>query len=168
MAAISDDEGKTWQASLPMVGLALNQPSIVRKKDGTLVSYMRDEGNPPMRVPVSVSKDEGISWSYAVDTDIPNPSSSLEVIALKNGNWVMVFNDTEDGRHSLAAALSEDEGKTWKWKKHIEHKKDEKGSFSYPSLIQTRDGMLHATYSYRVGENRTIKHAFFNEEWIKE
>jgi len=167
MAAISDDEGKTWQASLPMVGLALNQPSIVRKKDGTLVSYMRDEGNPPMRVPMSISKDDGYTWSYAVDTDIPNPSSSVEVIALKNGNWVMVFNDTEDGRHSLAAALSDDEGKTWKWKKHIEHKKDGKGSFSYPSLIQARDGMLHATYSYRFNGKRTIQHAEFNEEWIK-
>jgi predicted neuraminidase len=167
MVAISDDEGKTWRASLPMVGMGLNQPSIVRKKDGTLVSYMRDEGNPPMRVPMSLSKDNGKTWSYAIDTDIPNPSSSLEVIALKNGNWVMVFNDTEDGRHSLAAALSEDEGKTWKWKKHIELKQEGKGSFSYPSLIQTRDNLLHVTYSYRVGENRTIMHASFNEEWIK-
>lgn len=169
LTAISDDGGKNWRAGLPMVGLGLNQPCIVRKKNGTLVAFMRDEGNLPMRVPMSVSEDDGQSWSYAVDTDIPNPSTSLEVIALQNGNWVMAFNDTEEGRHSLAAALSEDEGKTWKWKKHIELDKKGKGSFSYPSLIQTRDGMLHVTYSYRVGEkNRTIKHSQFNEEWIKE
>ena len=167
LVAISDDHGKNWRASLPMVGLGLNQPSIVQKKDGTLVAYMRDEGVMPMRVLLSTSKDEGESWTYAVATDIPNPSSSLEVIVLENSDWVMVYNDTEDGRHRLAVALSDDEGTTWKWKRYIAKAPKHKKSFSYPSLIQTRDSMLHVTYSYTDGKNKTIRHAVFDVDWIK-
>ncbi|KAA3613343.1 MAG: exo-alpha-sialidase [Calditrichaeota bacterium] len=167
LAAISDDAGQTWRASGPMVGLGLNQPTIVRKKDGNLVAYLRDEGVLPQRVLQSISTDDGETWSYATDTEIPNPASSLEVIVLKNSNWLMIFNDTEDGRHSLAAALSDDEGKTWKWKKHIALTEFGKASFSYPSVIQTKDGMLHVTYSFTDGTNKTIKHVTFDEKWVK-
>ena len=168
LAAISDDGGETWRAAQPMVGPGLNQPSIVRKKDGTLVAYMRDEGPIPSRVFKSISKDDGETWSYAVKTAIPNPSSSLEVVALANGHWVMIFNDVEDGRYSFAAALSDDEGETWKWKRHIALAEKGQKSFSYPSLIQADDGLLHLTYSYGDGHGQTIKYAVFNEEWIKE
>ncbi len=165
MVAYSDDAGKTWQTSKPMVGFGPNQPSILRKNDGTLVAYFRDDGSAPMRVLISTSKDNGESWSWAVDTDIPNPSSSLEVIRLKDGRWVMVFNDTEDTRSRLAVAMSDDEGLTWKWKKHLE---DGKGSFSYPSGIQAANGLIHVTYSYVTAAGKeSIKHVSFPADWIK-
>jgi predicted neuraminidase len=98
------------------------------------------------------------------------------VIALKDGSWLMVYNDTERGRHSLAAALSDDEGATWKWKRHLELDQREKGAgaFHYPSLIQTRDGALHLTYSYFLNHlpegapRKSIKHARFNTAWVKQ
>ena len=168
LVAISDDGGDTWRASSPMVGPGLNQPSIVRQKDGTLVAYMRDEGNTPSRVFVSTSVDEGETWSYARQIDIPNPSSSLEVISLQSGRWLMIFNDAEEGRHSLAAALSDDEGQTWSAMRHVALVEKGTKSFSYPSVIQTKDGLLHLTYSYDDGPHETIKYAVFNEEWILE
>jgi predicted neuraminidase len=166
LVAISDDKGEHWHASKPIVGLGPIQPSIVRKKDGTLVAYMRDSGNAPCRVLTSTSTDEGESWSSAIDTDIPNPGSSLEVIGIQDGRWVMVYNDTEDGRHSLAVALSDDEGKTWNWKRHIGKSDDREKSFAYPSLIQADDGILHLTYSYREQGLATIRHCTFRAEWI--
>jgi len=39
------------------------------------------------------------------------------------------------------------------------------GRFDYPSLIQAKDGTLHATYSFNL---KTIMHAHFNEEWIQQ
>ena len=167
LVAISDDDGQHWRASKPIVGLGPIQPSIVRKKDGTLVAYMRDSGNAPYRALISTSTDNGESWSPAIDTNILNPGSSLEAIVLKDGRWVMVYNDTEDGRHSLAAALSDDEGRTWKWKRHIGRSDNRKKSFAYPSLIQAADGAMHLTYSYKERGQATIRHCIFSPGWLQ-
>jgi predicted neuraminidase len=168
LIAITDDGGATWTTSEPLVSEGGVQPSLVRRRDGTLVAYLRDNGPPPKRALRAESKDDGVTWSPVMDTDIPNPGSSLEVIGLKDGSWLMVFNDTERGRHSLAAWMSDDEGKSWKWKRHLELEQPDKGgSFSYPSVIQTRDGMIHVTYSYSKG-GQAIKHARFNAEWVKQ
>jgi predicted neuraminidase len=144
------------------------QPTVARKKDGTLVAFLRDSGNPPGRALRSESEDDGITWSAAVDSDVPNPGSSLEVVALRDGNWVMVFNDTEQGRHSLAAALSDDEGQTWKWKRHLEAAPAREGAFSYPSILQASDGKIHATYTHNMSERKSIKHVEFSAEWIQQ
>jgi len=167
LVGISDDQGQHWHASKPIVGWGPIQPSIVRRQNGTLVSFMRDSGSAPNLVQISTSIDRGESWSPAVDTDIPNPGSSLEVIALKDGRWVMVYNDTEQGRHSLSAALSNDEGKTWQWKRQIHRSAPGQGSFSYPSLIQAKDETLHLTYSCKVEGRATIRYCKLDADWIE-
>jgi predicted neuraminidase len=167
MVAISDDDGDTWRASLPLVGFGPIQPTIARKKDGTLVAYMRDSGPPPYRVLVSESKDDGESWSAVVDTDIPNPGSSLASTVLKDGRWVLIYNDTEEGRRSLALSMSDDEGKTWKWTRHLESEQD--GSYAYPNIYQASEGRIHASYSYKKeGKGAAIKHVNLNAEWIEQ
>jgi predicted neuraminidase len=167
--AISDDRGYTWTASEPIVGAGGVQPSVVRKKDGTLVAYLRDNGPPPKRALVSESHDDGIAWPTARDSEIPNPGTSLEVIRLRDGNWIMVYNDIERGRFSLAAAISDDEGATWKWKRHLDGRPDRESTdqYHYPSVIQGADGAIHVTYSYYTPAGQTIKHARFDEEWVK-
>ena len=149
------------------------QPSTTWKKDGTLVAYMRDNGPPPKRVLTSQSKDNGETWSVAVDSDIPNPGSSLCTINLESGEWIMAYNDTEEGRHSLAIALSDDEGANWKWKRHIDRTEFNQGRFDYPNLIQAKDGSIDISYTYWNYQNPnsrggSIKHAKFNKDWIKE
>ena len=167
LMGLSDDRGETWQASEPIIGGGGVQPSVVRRKNGELVAYLRDNGPPPKRILMSSSKDEGKSWTFSQDIELPNPGSSVEAIALKDGRWILVYNDTEKGRNSLAVSMSDDEGRTWKWTRHIE--KAETGSYHYPSVIQTRDGAIHVTYSrYTSGkpEMQTIAHARFNAEWV--
>ena len=117
---------------------------------------------------ISTSKDDGQTWSPAVDTDIPNPGSSLETIVLADGRWLMAYNDTEKGRHSFALSLSNDQGKTWKYKRHLELTDRHMGSFSYPSMIQTADGLIHVTYSYNLKsqEGKSIKHVTLNTNWV--
>jgi predicted neuraminidase len=167
--AISDDGGYTWNASEPIVGYGCIQPSVVRKNDGTLVAYLRDNGPPPKRAHISFSKDDGVTWTPARDTDIPNPGASLEVIRLRSGNWILVYNDLERGRYSLVAALSDDEGATWKWKRHLEGgtANPSTSQYHYPSVIQAKDLSIHVTYSYFVPQGKAIKHVRFNEDWVK-
>ena len=174
--ALSDDNGKTWKGSEPLVGAGSIQPSIVRKKDGTLVAYMRDNGPPPKRIHRSESKDDGVTWSALTDTELPNPGAGVEAIVLRDGTWALIYNDTEKGRHSLVVALSDDEGQTWKWKRNLEldNRGEGAGSFHYPSIIQAKDGTLHASYSYFLNHippgsaRKSIKHAHFNLEWVKQ
>jgi predicted neuraminidase len=176
LVAITDDGGATWTTSEPLVSAGGVQPSLVRRRDGTLVAYMRDNGPPPNLVLTSTSQDNGITWSPVKDTELPNPGSSLEVVALRNGVWAMVHNDLEQGRHSLAVALSDDEGSTWRWKRHIEldRRGQGPGSFHYPSVLQTQDGTIHVTYSYFLNflpegaPRKAIKHAAFNVDWVKQ
>lgn len=166
MSAISDDDGETWRASKPIVGLAGIQPTFVQKKNGDIAAYMRETGTPPSRVQLSVSKDLGESWSVMQETEIPNPSSSLEVIALNDGvHWAMIYNDSDNTRGTMAIALSDDEGETWEWERHI----GTTHSYAYPSMIQTQDGMIHITYTFKdnAGKGNTIKHDVMNVEWIK-
>lgn len=176
LVGISDDNGLTWHASEPIIGGGNIQPSFVLKNDGTLAAYMRDNGPPPKRVHVSYSKDNGETWTPAEDTAIPNSGTGLEVIRLHDGRWMMINNDTERGRHSLALTISDDEGKTWKWTRHLEldQRKERPGSFHYPSIVQAPDGGIHASYSVFMnhlpeGEPRkTIRHAHFNLAWVEQ
>lgn len=176
LMAISDDRGATWYASEPIVCAGCIQPSVLRRKNGELVAYLRDNGPPPKRIHLSVSKDDGLSWTPGVDTDLPNPGASVEGMVLRDGSWVLVYNDTERARNSLVVALSDNEGRTWRWRRHLELDAREKGagSFHYPSVLQARDGSLHVTYSFfrndlpQGAPRKTIKHARFNLAWIKQ
>ena len=83
----------------------------------------------------------------------------------RSGNWLLVYNDTRRGRNSLAVSLSADEGVTWQWTRHLESQ--ERGSYHYPAVIQAKDGSIHAAYSYFVAGGKSMKHARFNEAWVK-
>lgn len=162
MVAISDDDGTTWRNSLPIVGRGPIQPALAVKKDGTVVAYMRDSGDSPTRVHTSTSSDNGESWTLSEKTNIPN-EASVELCVLKDGKWAFFGNDITDGRYRLSLYISDDEGSTWKWKELIEYQADKKGSFSYPCLIQTNDGLLNISYSYSLGEGKkSIKHVVVN------
>jgi predicted neuraminidase len=180
LMAITDNWGETWEYSEPLVGFGNIQPSIAMKADGTLVAYMRDNGPAPKRLHRSESKDRGLTWGPVRDTELPNPGSGADIVTLANGHWLLIYNDTEEGRHSLAVSLSMDGGETWPHTRHLAL--DSSGAFAfsshYPAIIQGRDGVLHATYTsggtlpgatpdaerIRV---RTIKYARFTEDWVR-
>ncbi len=180
LMALSDDWGQTWRTSTPLIGAGNIQPSIVERRDGSLFTLMRDNGPAPHRLHQSESRDRGESWSPVTDSELPNPGSGAEITGLRDGRWALISNDTERGRNSLAVQLSDDEGKTWKWRRHLEFEKPGPGagSFHYPSLIQAKDGTLHASYSYHLARRdlpkdvdgdpaaKSIKHVHFDEAWI--
>jgi predicted neuraminidase len=121
----------------------------------------------PPRVHLSESADQGESWTPTIKTDIPN-TASVELLALQDGRLAFLGNDITDGRYRLQLYLSADEGKSWTWKIPIEQVEPGKGSFSYPSLLQTSDGMLRMTYSSHIGTNqKSIKYVVLDPAKIK-
>lgn len=158
LTAISDDDGKTWRPSLPMVGRGNVQPSLILKKNGDILAYMRDNGDAPNRVQISTSADKGESWTVAQKTEIPN-TASVEVVALKDGRWAFIGNVLTDGRHQISLWLSSDEGATWDTKMMLENEPAGEGSFSYPSMFQDDAGNIHISYSWQKGGNqKSIKY----------
>lgn len=171
LMAVSDDQGKTWTAGRPTVGFGAIQPTLVQRRDGTLVSYFRDNG-PHNKIRVATSPDEGITWTDVEDTPLDNPGAGIEAVKLQSGAWALIHNDLPRGRHSLAVSLSDDEGRTWPITRHLEQ--GEPGSsFHYPSMTQARDGKIHATYTHSLkpaeGETKksTMTHATFDEDWVR-
>ena len=103
-----------------------------------------------------------MTWSDVTLTDRLHPSSGIEALLLRSGHLLLIYNDVEEApRDKLAVSISTDRGKTWRWTRHLEDTPGKR--FDYPSIIQAKDGTLHATYSYNL---KTIKHVRFNEAWV--
>lgn len=173
LMAYTDNWGETWEFSNPLVGAGNIQPAIARSENGDLVAYMRDNGPPPNRLHMSRSTDNGKTWGPVRDSSLLNPGAAADIVTLRSGDWILINNDTEDGRHRLSVVLSENGGKTWPFEKVIElDKGDEPTTAHYPAIVQAEDGSIHVTYSYhRPGyygdERKTIKYATFGLEWLK-
>ena len=172
--AYTDDQGAHWKMSNPVVGGIGIQPTILKKKNGSLVAYLRDNGPEPYRMQYTVSTDSAASWSIPRDATLPNPGAGFDGVTLSNGHWLLVYNDTEDGRHRLALALSEDEGESWPWVRHLEN--DTRGEQAtrshYPAIVEGNDGRIHIVYSYHhrdQGEDaKTIKYVGLDKDWVKD
>jgi predicted neuraminidase len=174
LIAITDDLGKNWSFSEPLVGAGPVQPTLALRRDSSIVAYMRDNGPPPQRLMKSISADMGITWSTVEDSDIPNPGTAADICRLKSGNWVIVHNDVEEGRHQLSVWLSQDEGKTWTYrKKLVSGTPGSEVRAHYPAIIQGADGKIHISFTNQVpgaeGQPsvKNIAHASFSEDWLK-
>ena len=102
------------------------------------------------------SADGGLTWGPMSPTDLPNPSAGIDALALRDGRFLLVYNPTTRGRRRLAVAVSGD-GQTWRPGVTLEDAQD--GEYSYPAMIQTDDGKVHITYTWR---RQRIKHVVFD------
>ncbi|MCC6490924.1 MAG: exo-alpha-sialidase [Candidatus Hydrogenedentes bacterium] len=150
------NDGKTWTRSGFVRGGG-GQPTVVQRDNGELLCLMRHQP----RIMQSVSTDRGATWSAPIATDLKNPDSGIAMTKLKSGRLVLVFNDTDqDDRTPFNIIQSHDDGATWTDLRTLEA---DWGEFSYPSIIQASDGMIHITYTYR---RYSIKHVAFDEGWL--
>jgi alpha-L-rhamnosidase len=86
---------------------------------------------------------------------LPNPNSGIDAVTLLDGRHLLVYNDSETQRSPLNVAMSKN-GKKWQSILRLE---DEPGEYSYPAVIQTSNGRVHITYTWR---RQTIKHVVIN------
>lgn len=146
------DAGRKWSKTDPINDgkeFGVIQPTVLVHKDGALQALMRSRQGVIVE---SWSKDNGKTWGPLSATKLPNPNSGIDAVTLKDGRSVLVYNHvvTKPGkwgdRAPLNVALSDD-GKVWKSAVILETG-PANGEFSYPAVIQTKDGMIHITYTW--------------------
>jgi predicted neuraminidase len=126
------------------------QPALLRHPDGILQALCRSKQGVLMETWGRAADPS--AWTKLAPTRLPNPDSGIDAVTLADGRQVLVYNPTRIGRAVLDVAYSLD-GKEWRPAARLE---DDPGKeFSYPAIIQTRDGRLHVTYTWR---RERIKH----------
>ncbi len=147
----SQDMGRTWQKSDSLndkYDFFAIQPTILSYPDGKLQILCRSRQK---RITECWSVDNGKTWSKMALTTLPNPSAGIDGVTLNNGYQLLVYNHTTNSRSPLNVAISKD-GKKWK---PIIILEDQPGEYSYPAVIQTSDGLVHITYTWK---REKIKH----------
>jgi predicted neuraminidase len=151
----STDGGLTWTATPPLNDgkkIAAIQPSILLHPDNRLQALGRTKATGLFEI---WSEDGGKTWGPMTLTGLPNPSSGTDAVTLRDGRHLLVYNHVAERRRSpLNVAVSKD-GKAWEAALVLEDDAEAPNGFSYPAVIQTRDGLVHISYTWR---RERIKH----------
>ncbi|WP_146584228.1 sialidase family protein [Posidoniimonas polymericola] len=132
-------------------GLRAIQPSVLQHRDGRLQAIGRTRRSGVFQ---TWSSDQGKTWSEVSPLGLPNPSSGTDALTMADGRHVLVYNHSSEGRSPLNVALSDD-GVHWQGALVLEDDPTAKAGFAYPAVIQTSDGLVHITYTWK---RERIKH----------
>lgn len=165
---VSSDNGKSWSVIGPIHDASTFnaiQPSVLTYKDGRLQVLCRTREGV---IAQSASTDNGKTWSAMSATTLSNPNSGTDAVTLADGRQLLVYNHTvkggpfPSGRNMLNVAVSSD-GVDWTHVLTLE--KEPRSEFSYPAVIQTSDGKVHITYTWK---RQSIKHVVLDPKTISQ
>ncbi len=167
----ADANLKNWSVSAPEKlytnyfffadGVNVIQPSIVRLKSGKIVALCRSREHFAFK---TESLDDGKTWSNLERVDnLKNQNSGIDMLLLKDETILVAYNPGENRtpRRKLLIAKSSNFN-DWDDVFTLEDfPPPEHAEFSYPSIIQDSEGLIHLTYTW----NRThIKHVVLKIE----
>jgi len=150
----SSDNGETWTKVGPLADprhANVIQPTVLVHDDGRLQILCRSQVG---RIQEAWSGDQGRTWSAIMPTELPNPDAGIDTVKLRDGRFLLVYNHSVErgaNRRVLNVAVSSD-GRRWDAALVLEN---QPGEFSYPAVIQTADGLVHVTYTWK---RKRIKH----------
>jgi predicted neuraminidase len=175
----SSDNGKTWSSTQPLnspeQGGAI-QPSILiypnENNSNIKLQMITRNYNGNGSLWQTWSEDRGKTWSPIKPLTLPNPNSGTDAVTLKDGRQLLIYNhthisNTKDknffplNREMLNLAVSKN-GNDWQQIATLECTPT--AEFSYPAIIQTKDGMVHAVYTWN---RRLIKHIVLNPKLLQ-
>jgi len=176
---ITTDIGKTWTKTGDINDgkiVSAIQPSILTYKDGRLQVLCRSKNR---TINESWSMDRGKTWSVMTASSLPNNNSGTDAVTLKDGRQLLVYNHVKPAdslpngkgaRTPLNVAVSKD-GKNWSAVLILEDSPI--SQYSYPSVIQAKDGLVHIVYTWRrerikyvvIDPAKLKLKPIVNEEW---
>jgi len=189
----SDDRGKTWQRSPSKLTSPCHdgfnganygacEPVLIQLKDGRVWMLMRTQDGCLYE---SFSEDGGTEWSDAQPSRFHSSNSPAYLIRLGDGRIVVFWNNAEhcervgkdgvySGRDALHAAISSDEGETWRGFREVY--RDPTRNASPP-----KDGDRGTAYPYATladkgkkiflvtGQGASLRHRFLiDPAWLME
>ncbi|TWT97698.1 hypothetical protein Pla108_18500 [Botrimarina colliarenosi] len=165
----TNDLGKTWRVGDPVNdpdAIRAIQPSLLRHGDRRLQAIGRTQKSGLFQV---WSEDLGRTWGEMTTTGLPNPNSGTDAVTLADGRQLLVYNhSTRDhgphpktkGRSPLNVSVSDD-GVAWEAALVLENDYEHPAGYAYPAVIQTSDGLVHITYTWR---REQIKHVVIDPD----
>lgn len=189
-AMYSDDQGATWQMSPSRLvapcyegfngsNYGACEPNVVALGDGRVWMLMRTQTG---RLYESFSADGGATWSDAVPSRFVSSDSPAEMMRLPDDRLVVLWNDQQapplyegkfvaGGRDALHAAISSDQGKTWRGFREIYRdplrnesppRRGDRGT-AYSTGVVNKAGKI--VFTTGQGENRRAI-LLFDPEWL--
>ena len=141
------------------------QPTILTHKDGKLQALCRTQNNGSDAT--TWREDNGESWSPVTFIDLPNNNSGIDGITLKDGRHLLVYNHyryikgKRKERTPINVAISDD---GMHWKAAVVLEDSPINQYSYPSVIQGKDGKVHIVYTWR---RQRIKYACLDPQQVE-
>ncbi len=176
-AYYSDDNGLTWTSGKQVPNdaeIVTQEPGLIEMEDGRVMMYIRASGGFQQ---LSFSEDKGETWSPIQQSNIPSPLSPATIERMPDGNWLLVWNNNDGSnpeiagkRTPLTAAISSDEGQTWKHINNIED--DPNGWYCYIALHFLSDDELLLGYcagNREKGNGLAVTHVTkVSRGWLEE
>lgn len=161
--SISDDEGKTFRRMYgPKKRLTpFDETMAYEKRDGSVHMLARTaEGT----LAEAFSTDGCRSFSEALPSEIDSPNTRFYIGRTPSGRILLVNNDDREIRHKITVYLSEDDGKTFPYKKRVG---DPSHLTSYPD-VDFYGGKIYLTFDHeRTGAKEILLSVFTEEDVMK-
>ncbi len=152
------DFGRTWERTPPLHDgkeIQAIQPSLLFLGGNQLLALGRSRQD---RVFEILSEDGGKTWGEIQLGSLPNNNSGTDAVTLADGTHLIVYNHIGGtpgkwgGKRSPLNLAASKDGRTWQAALVLEN---EPGEYSYPAIVQTKDGLVHLTYTWK---RQKVKH----------
>ena len=148
----SDDGGKSWRRGRGVVDVPKRgamEPEVIELDGKRLLMIVRTQLG---HIATALSSDGGDTWDEPGKLPLKAPESPATIRRIPaTGDLLLVWNNTFDpraghgGRRTpLAAAISSDEGRTWKDVRNLED--DPARTYAYTSILFVKDRVLLTYY----------------------
>lgn len=125
------------------------QPTLLQHESGLQMLCRTKQG----RIYDAWAPRDFRSWKPLKRTPLPNPNSAVDAVMLKDGRALLIYNHSNANRNVINAAVSTD---GIEWQAACEIEKDVGGELSYPAVIQTQDGLVQVTYTWKREKIRHV------------
>ena len=159
---VSDDDGVTWHDSQEIKPAAGDcwENACIELKDGRVMMLMRTALGGQYE---SISADAGESWSMPVPTFLVGTAAPVSISRIPTTEHLLAVwnNDASASAHGnrnrnpLTAAVSEDEGETWRRFRNLEDAADD--AWAYPAVTWIDDRALVTYFTYAGGHSLKLK-----------